>query len=1004
MMRKLLPYEHDLIAALGISKEEYLEFLALQAEYTDAKVGTYADIRNDAGTVAIVLTIVGILFQVGAALLTPKPRIPEFQQAAEGQAQTKEQRFSPRFGFNAVQELAKIGDTIPIVYTDKTINANGGVRIATAMIWSAIRSFGQNQYLQMLTLLTGGAVTAIDVNKSAFGQTPVTGLVAQNKWIYFKSNSTGFLSFQNEIANNSTTDPIRYGNLADNPYRLQLDDSLTRHDGFSQVYSPSSSNTFGGYSPAPFAVYWYLRDSRGKKYGEPLDIYMESYGFNYALNGHTRPFTATSFLGPIPLGSTLRLWIKPANEDGLDPDFYNGFNLDFYRAKADTRRTIASQFDDAGIFKLGSATFRVTSTEGISPDDGDFFVTLECIDAGREPSIGYNQEQKTVENGGYYYLKSLVRVENAAYTSLSRCHVIDFALKCQVFKRISGRSSTFGYSAADNGVHHRSSMFLVHYRVDNSAWNTVNGIFVVRRAAEQDNYVYLKLISSIPYNWDVKIEPVIDPPAEIAKYSALRVPGDLTNYYYLENNGTTVTAALSGTLDCVFTGYTKQVTQSTNLPPLNEPLRDVNEWDWFSLDGDTDLSNSFDRGPEFSLVAVTEQQQETFDTSRLYKNLSLLGFNVFSGKGLQDMRSFTAFVTQGKPVRRLNTSTLAYPSTPDGPSNYAPDIFLDTIIDSIDGVGNYADVQGIDTQQLAITKRFCVRNNLFMDGAIADRSNWRSFWVNNAPFSLLEFARIGGKETLIPAVPYNTITGEINRTVQITALFNQGNILEGSYKEEYMDYDANVEDMIATIVYRSLDAQGVFAVNRSVSVQRADTVEATAVLQSFDLSAYVTNEAQAILFGKLMCNIRRHVRSSIEFKTFPTTSPVMPGAYIYVDLGQNQWDGIYTGVITPNGVLNTPVAGNVPDGTYNVLLYRSTSGVVSTTATITNNAASSLSTYDGWLFVLGQSVRSKRVFRVSQVDMDEEGEVTVRATAYPCDSSDRSLIADFTDNLFTVRR
>lgn len=1000
MTRKLLPFEYDLIATLGVTKEEYLEFLAVQAEYNDIKIGTELDIRNTGGEVALVLTVIGVLFQVGAALLMPKPQMPEMA-SAEGQTQTKEQRFAPRFGFNAVQELAKIGDTIPIVYTDKTINANGGVRIAAAMIWSAIRSFGQNQYLQMLTMLTGGAITAIDADKSAFGQTPITNLIAQNKWIYFKSNGTGFLSFANETSGqaNSTTDPVFYGNSTDNPYRIQADNSATRQDGFSQVYSPTSSNTFGGYSPVPFAVFWYLRDSQGNKFGEPLDVYLQSGGFDYAANGFSRPLTASSVLGVIPVGATITVWVRDTIEPAL-----TGFGLEFYRAKADTRRTVATQFDDAALFKLGSALFRITSTSGDSTDNGNFFAYLTCLEAGRAPSIAYNQEEVPTNTTAFYYQKALVRVEEARYTSLSKCNVLDFALKGQVFKRISGRLRQFGYPANDNGYQQRTCMFLVHYRVDNGAWNLVNGIFVVRRAAEQDNYIYLKFISSIPRNWEVRFEPVNDPLAEMYKHGTLTTTGGLFNYLYLENTGSSFSTTINTNIQIVFTGFSKQVPLSDPFPPLNKAPSSTNEWDWFNLDGDTDVTASFDRGPELSIVAVTEQQLQTFDTTRLYNNLSLLGFNVFSGKGLQDMRSLTAFVTQGKPVRRLNTGTLTYPATPDGPSNYAPDIFLDTIIDTTDGIGNYANVQGIDTQQLAITKRFCVQNNLFMDGAIADRSNWRSFWVNNAPFSLLEFARIGGKETLVPAVPYNTATGEINRTVQITALFNQGNIIEGSYKEEYMDYDANVEDMIATVVYRSLDAQGVFAVNRSVSVQRADTVEATAVLQNFDLSAYVTNEAQAILFGKLMCNIRRYVRSSIEFKTFPTTSPVMPGAYIYMDLGQNQWDGIYTGVVAPNGVLNTPVAGNVPDGTYNVLLYRSSSGVISTTATITGNVAASLSAYDGWLFVLGQSVRSKRVFRVSQVDMDEEGEVTVRATIYPCDANDRSLIADFTDNLFTVRR
>ena len=1298
MTRKLLPYEHDLIAALGVSKDEYLEFLALQKSYADVKQDSVLDIRNDPLTTSIVLTVVGVLFQVAAALLTPRPALQE--TAAQGDTQTREQRFAPRFGFNSVQELAKYGDPIPLVYTDTFINSQGGVRIAASMIWSAVRSYGQNQYLQMLMLLSGGGITAIAADKSAFGQTPVSDLIAQNKWIYFRATSTGALRFSDETSGNSGTDPIRYGNSSDNPYRLQLDASSNRYDGFSQVYSPASSNTFGGYSSVPFAVYWYLRDSKGDKYGEPLDVYLNSSGFTYAANGFSRPLGASTVLGSIPRGASVQVWVR----DTIEPTNVSGFNLEFYRAKADARRTIASQFDDAGIFKLGSARFRVTSTQGASTDEGNFFANLTCIEPGNAPSIPYNQETKptvagpdvispypdfpknpnptilcanaetsklyrgqilysangwyrlemqtdgnlviynkaevavwntgtfgsqaayayfqadgnlvlysatgsgvvpspnlpttpgptipatntnssklfkgqtiyssngwyrltmqndgnlviynkagdavwstltggtaahyayfqadgnlvlydntgvngtgnviwksnngqysgvgasywrletngelrlyntsnvmlyrthignTVEPGvgvgsvvwfsnrgnypqwqgvrwrlentgelvlynsagsslwrshtgttqepvqiintsiartGYYYLKAMARVEIASYSSLSRCNVLDFALKCSVFRRITGRQREYGserragYPANENGLHQRSSMFLVRYRVDQGNWSYVGGIFVVRRAAEQENYVYLKFISSVPYNWEVEFEPVVDPVSEISKNPELRVAGGLTNYLYLENTGPTFTTSISQTVQISFTGYSKQVSASNQLPPVNKSPTETNEWDWFSLDGDTQYTLSFDRGPEFAITAVTEQQQETFNLARLYRNLTLLGFNVFSGKGLQDMRSFTAFVTQGKPVRRLNTTTLSYPASPDGPSCFAPDVFLDTILDKEDGIGNYANIQGVDTRQLAITKRFCQRNNLFFDGIIADRTNWRSYWAETAPASLLEFARIGGRETLVPSVPYNPDTGEITRTVAITALFNQGNILADSYKEEFIDYDSNVQDIIATVIYRSLERNGVFAVNRSITIQRADTSEANAVLQTFDLSSSVTTEAQAILFGKLICNLRRYVRSSIEFKTFPTTSPISPGAYIFVDIGQNQWDNIYTGTVGPGGVLNTPVAGQVPNGTYNILLYRSGNDVVSTTAAISNNTAPSLSDRDGWLFVLGQTVRSKRVFRVSEVSMDEEGEVTVRATAYPCDASDRSLIADFTDSLFTIRR
>jgi hypothetical protein len=555
---------------------------------------------------------------------------------------------------------------------------------------------------------------------------------------------------------------------------------------------------------------------------------------------------------------------------------------------------------------------------------------------------------------------------------------------------------------SDNGIQLRTSLFLLHYRVAGKSWKTVRGIFAVRRAAEQDNYVYLKFNGGdTAQQWQFKLEPIFDPLAEVKTHN-LRTAEGVVNYFYVQNAGKSTSIDLPSDGRIFFTGFTRS--SATGMPPLNTAPDKTNEWDLFSLDADTQLQMSIDRGPEFSITAVTEQLKEKFDEKRLYKDLTLLGFNVFSGKGLQDMRSFSAFVTGGRPVRRLDTKTLTYPKKPDGPTSYAPDIFLDTVLDPVDGIANYAQIEGIDTRQLAITKRFCKANDLYMDTLIADSQSWRQFWAAIAPFSLLEFARIGGRETLVPALPYNKRTGAIDRRINVSALFNQGNILENSYKEEFIDYDSNVQDIIATIIYRSLDSNGIFAANRSISIQRKDADEANVIRQDFDASAFVTNEDQAIKIGKLMCNTRRYVRQAIEFKTYPTTSPISPGAYIYVDVGQNSWDNIRTGVIGPGGKLNSPTDSNVASGTRSFLLYKPGSAPYATDATVTNNTAPGLSDREGYLYVIGNKVKRRRVFRVTEVQMDEEGEVTVRATIYPCDTDDNSLIADFRDSLFTIQR
>lgn len=190
MTRKLLPYEYDLIDALGVSKEDYLDFIAQQHIYEDVKEGTALDARNDLGITALVLTIVGILFQVASVLLMPKPSLPEQQQQQEqkGTEQTRDQKLSPRLGFNGSQDLAIYGDTVPLVYTNTAQNSNGGVRLSTLLLWSAILSFGNNQFMRLMMTLGASNIARIDPERTALGQFPAKDLVLSNVWQYYNAD------------------------------------------------------------------------------------------------------------------------------------------------------------------------------------------------------------------------------------------------------------------------------------------------------------------------------------------------------------------------------------------------------------------------------------------------------------------------------------------------------------------------------------------------------------------------------------------------------------------------------------------------------------------------------------------------------------------------------------------------------------------------------------------------------------------------------------------------
>ena len=557
------------------------------------------------------------------------------------------------------------------------------------------------------------------------------------------------------------------------------------------------------------------------------------------------------------------------------------------------------------------------------------------------------------------------------------------------------------YKISDNGIKLRSMFFWVWYRrtgADDGSWQRVPYIFVIRRGADVDNFVSLKFIADDNIGkWQFRFEPIADTGAEMGFHG-------VADFAYIENSGDV--QVVPGPRGGQFTFLGTIRGRSGKLPPVNVNPSEIDEWGLFSMFSDTQLTFSFDQGPELAITAVTEQRTEGFNNyPNLYDGLSLLGFNAYSGQGIQDLRSISVFVQKGKMVRRLRGDG-TYPDAPDGSSSYAPDIFLDTILDGQNGIGRFAKVGGVDLQGLVLAKRFCRQNGLFMDGVVAEQTPWRQFWAEVAPFSLLELGRVGGRETLVPAIPCNP-DGTITREVTITALFNQGNILEDSYKEEFIDFGSNVQDLIASVIYRDTETDGVFPRNRSVEVSRADVTETNAVRQTFDISQYVTNRSQAILFGKLLCNQRRHIRRAIEFSTFPTDSVIEPGSYIYVAIGQNQWDQVTTGMVEAGGVLNTPI-GQVPNGSgLKALVYQSGSDVIQVdSVTVTDGTASALAPYVGRLFVLGATITRKRVFRVTEVQMDEEGEVSVRAIEHPCVQSDGrtlSLIAQFADSGFTVR-
>jgi hypothetical protein len=1018
MTRKLLPYEYDLIDALGVTKEEYLDFVAQQHIYKDPKQGTALDVRNGI-EVAIILAIVGVLFQVASVLLMPK--MAEEQQ---GTPQTRDAVLAPRIGFNGAQDLAVYGDTVPLVYTNTAQNGNGGVRVASLLLWSAILSFGNNQFMRLMMTIGASSIARIDPERTALGQFPARDLVFGNVWQYYSEN--GPTRYQNLIKGGGTDPTITY----DSDQTAKLNGLPGAAEGFSQAFSPTTANAVGVTGFIPIEADVLILNEAGNTERRRVEArfqsrsgpYWPNYGLLLRRRNDNRPLVPVGDLWELFVGHTIEL-LPTTDTAGI--------------ARQDALRDSASRIDNGTIFKAGSALFRVVSvsfaggSNGI--EEGDLYASVECIRTGKLPRANYGLGHWQ-DGGGpeTFHVKGLARVEEAAYTSVTKCNVLDIALRFQAYRRLSGRANVYGkdqvnygHSASDNGDKARTAMFAVWYRLDNAGdYIRLPYIFCCRGVNEQETFTYLKLITrnAGPRFIEIKLEAVVDTYTEIRTFHT-------RGYCYLNATGPLVTLGTdltgNGNLEVYYNGSIYRDGDRGDYPPFNKSPVNTTEWDLFNYDAFSNTSFSFDSSTEIKITAVTEQRIESWASynPNLYGGLSTLALHVVSGAGTQDLRSVSAYVTEGKRVRLLPTNldyfgneatgsqddgaiTAFANSGPSNSTSFAPDIFLDTILDDINGIGQYASLHSVDVMQLAQSKRYCQRNRLFMDGIIADGRPWREFWAQVAPFSLLELGKIGGKETLVPALPYIKSSGRMTRNVSITALFNQGNILEDTFKEEFIDYGASVQDVIVTLIYRDTERGSVFPRNNSVEVKRTDTQEANAIRESLDISQFVTTRAQSILLGKYLCNVRRYNRRAIEFMTFPTDIFVMPGSYVYVETSNNQWDGIYTGRIEDGGIFNVPLQG-IPNGTYNVLTYGSTDGTRSFNGVaVSNGAAPALASRRGDLFVLGQTVRSKRVFRVTEVTMEEEGETTVRAVEHPCDTSGQSFIAEgiasYVAGLFTI--
>ena len=241
----LLQQDREIMSITGMSEKEYREFCKQCADYSQIRPGEPVALGFLA-TVLIQLAI-GVLFTAVSMLLAPKPKeeeAPTYEEGrVEGQDIVRRDRFTPKSGFDSIQNVVDMGSIIPIIYC-KREGKYGGLRVNTNLLWSQMMSVGGGQFFKGI-FLVGESAPELELTQTAMGNNTlasyelVKGAEAGRITIYYAEGGGRMDVEDYELGVVPENDP---GVLAASPSDIY---TVLDQTDFCQAVLPSNQTEFG---------------------------------------------------------------------------------------------------------------------------------------------------------------------------------------------------------------------------------------------------------------------------------------------------------------------------------------------------------------------------------------------------------------------------------------------------------------------------------------------------------------------------------------------------------------------------------------------------------------------------------------------------------------------------------------------------------------------------------------------------------------------------------------
>lgn len=1050
----LLPQDQQIMSLTGMDEAQYRWFCRQAILHSKLRPG---EPTNFLVIPFLIKLVIGLALTYAASLLTPKPK----QQAA-GQPETKEvqgqtlvngARYTPKSGFDSVQNVVELGSTVPLAYANRQViggTAYGGLRVNTNLLWSQIYSIGGGQLLRAVFLVGESDVEGIDPTQFAIGNNTISGYDLERRQagricIYY-SKDGGRLNSGDYIAG---VDPGEDTGNAENDggsdvFQVRGVNNAWTSD-FCYTSTPNNQTKFGLYgfigNNMPYrinpvlrpAVIAQTREDGGlncKADGQQLaERKKQDYVFGgmVGLNRLNGAVVSGSQTLQVNDEVTLKLFADTDAERTFSSGNGEATCIDVGRAVSSRQRSIDEQINYGDLYRIGSALgICISRTEepfvsdidvvGGSGSGTDVDAIFEII----RPGICDFYTGSTIKGAGGFTATEaahLMQIAEANVSTERAGRIVEIGFRSQMQINISGLcnyADSRSYREIDDdacfndlGQIAQNANLLTFISGTSTTVELRYSFFRVayRVAGTENNYIELSQLFGIRSTTGVAVYNYMRFEFPTSNRWDIRIT-PVSGWEIRNNVQAGDLIALDPVLNTSFAVQSGAVTIRCSGEVV---ARDSETFYMLSLFArPTKPSAGTFAADDTIFYAGANEPWMVDGWARLAEGFmynevtasttqpehEIVYINTItenpSPPNYEDLAIVGINIRSSKEISTLNQFSV-YVNQGIGATSNFPEVLYDLLTNDRYGTGKVLNPVQIDKASFDFATQWAFDRRYFFDGAVAQKVNIRTWAAEVSQNFLLDLLMRNGRFALQPVANFDG-------PETITGLFTAGNIIEDSFEMSYADEQDRIPPKVS-VVWReereisSSDGKGLFPVVREITVREAGTPE-DAPLEKVDLSDYCTSKQHAIDVGKWVCRNRRLTTHTVSFKTVPTEAALDLGAVFKVGMETITYEQPANGAVSDTGEVTSWPPLN--DGTYPVLLWDGVSSALQEVSlTISNGRSSS---YASSVFCVRGSASNLQSYKAMVLGFDEDGNLDVEAIYFPTDAAGNSeLVAGWED-------